>query len=394
MGRSCSISKDQGGTMRQTLLHSLVTSFSLALGVLLASSCATGGTAGGGTDVPSDALCQPGQKTCVGNVLNTCNEIGAYTPTTECASSLVCDAQLGCVACAPGTNTCVQNEVHSCNPDGTAGALVSACDFAQTCRGGACIDSCELAASEFIYLLDSNNQLLSFEPRMDTAANAVKVVGKVSCPTATAPNSMSVDRRARAWLNYDDGKLYKIPTNNPASCVDSGYQTGVVPTAKVGMGFVSDSPGAKVESLYLASFGTASQLWKLNPLDPTPIVSTKIGNFASSPTSPEMTGTGAAELYAYFPAADATHRIIRVNKTTAQADLTWSLPPLASSPGAWAFAQWGGRYYVFVTESNISRVYRWDPNAASGSQWVRVQDNLPTRIVGAGVSTCAPTTVG
>ncbi|MFO0657269.1 MAG: hypothetical protein U0787_19645 [Polyangia bacterium] len=358
------------------------------------SSCSGGATAGGGTDVPPDALCQPGQKTCVGNVLNTCTDIGTYAPTSECASSLVCDPQLGCVACAPGTNTCVQNEVHSCNSDGNPGGLVMACDFAQTCRGGSCVDSCELAASEFIYLLDSSNQLLSFEPRMDTAAGAVKVVGKVVCPTATAPNSMSVDRRARAWLNYDDGKLYKIPTNNPASCVDSGYQTGVVPTAKVGMGFVSDSPGAKVESLYLASFGTASQLWKLNPLDPTPIVSTKIGNFASSPTSPEMTGTGAAELYAYFPAADATHRIIRVNKTTAQADLTWSLPPLASSPGAWAFAQWGGRYYVFVTESNISRVYRWDPNAAAGSQWVRVQDNLPTRIVGAGVSTCAPTTVG
>lgn len=378
--------------MRTSLFTSLVSSFSLAFSVLLASSCSGGGTTGGGTEVPSDAPCQPGQKTCVGNVLNTCNEIGNYTPTTECASSLVCDSQLGCVACSPGTNTCVQNEVHSCNPDGTAGALVTACDFAQTCRGGACIDSCELAASEFIYLLDSSNQLLSFEPRNDTAATAVKVIGKIGC--TGSPNSMSVDRRARAWLNYFDGKLYKIPTNDPTSCTDSGYKTGVVPTAQVGMGFVSDSPGSKVESLYLASFGASSQLWKLNPLDPAPIVATKVGNFAPSPTSPEMTGTGAAELYAYFPATDSSHRIIRVNKTTAQADLTWTLPPLASSPGAWAFAQWGGRYYVFVTENNVSRIYRWDPNATAASQWVRVQDNLATRIVGAGVSTCAPTTVG
>jgi len=326
--------------------------------------------------------------------LNTCSSDGTYVPELDCAGSKVCDATLGCVDCSPGGNLCVGNEIRSCNSDGSAGPLVQACDFAQTCRGGTCVDSCELAASEFIYLLDSSNQLLSFEPRSDTSATAVKVIGKVSCPTATAPNSMSVDRRARAWLNYDDGKLYKIPTNNPASCQDSGYQTGVIPTAKVGMGFVSDNPGSKIETLYLASFGNPSQLWKLNPLDVAPIVASKIGTFAASATSPEMTGTGAAELYAYFPAADTSHRIIRVNKTSALADLTYQLPALASAPGAWAFAQWGGRFYIFVTESNVSRVYRYDPSQPDNMKWVRVQDNLPTRIVGAGVSTCAPTMVG
>ncbi len=372
---------------------SLASSFALTLGMLLVSSCSGEGT-GGGTEISPDALCQPGQRSCVGNTLNTCTSDGTYVPELDCAGSKVCDATLGCVDCSPGSNLCVGNEVRSCNSDGSAGPLVQACDFAQTCRGGTCVDSCELAASEFIYLLDSANQLLSFEPRNDTAATAVKVIGKVTCPTATAPNSMSVDRRARAWLNYDDGKLYKIPTNNPASCQDSGYQTGVLPTAKVGMGFVSDSPGSKVETLFLASFGNPSQMWKLNPLDAAPIVASKIGTFAASATSPEMTGTGAAELYAYFPAADTSHRIIRVNKTSAQADLTYTLPALASAPGAWAFAQWGGRFYVFVTENSVSRVYRYDPSQPDNMKWVKVQDNLATRIVGAGVSTCAPTKVG
>ncbi|MBL9043515.1 MAG: hypothetical protein JNM83_18015 [Myxococcales bacterium] len=379
--------------MRTSLWTSFISSFALMMGSLLTSSC-SGEGAGPGTDIPSDAQCQPGQKSCVGNVLNSCSDTGLFVPEIECAGSTVCDATLGCVSCSPGNNLCVGTEVHSCNTDGTPGPLVTACDFAQTCRAGACIDSCELAASEFVYLLDSNNQLLSFEPRNDTAPNAVKVIGKITCPTTSAPNSMSVDRRARAWLNYDDGKLYKIPTNNPTACADSGYKTGVVPTPKVGMGFVSDTAGSKAESLFLASFGSPSQLWKLNPLDAAPIVATRVGTFPASPTSPEMTGTGAAELYAYFPATDASHRIIRVNKTSGQAELTYPLPPLASSPGAWAFAQWGGRFYVFVTESSVSRVYRYDPAAAAGTQWIRVQDNLTTRIVGAGVSTCAPTTVG
>ncbi|HMU41324.1 MAG TPA: hypothetical protein PKE31_20110 [Pseudomonadota bacterium] len=379
--------------MQIGLLRSSFMGFFFGVFTLCAGSCNDSGGIGG-SELPPGAVCQPGEKKCLGNVLSTCNEVGEYTQTLECSTATVCDAALGCVACTPGANTCVQNEVHSCNPDGTPGALLAQCDFAQTCRGGQCVDSCELAASEFVYLLDSSNQLLSFEPRNDTAPNAVKVIGKISCPTGSSPNSMSVDRRAYAWLNYDDGKLYKIPTNNPSKCVDSGYQRDGAMTAKVGMGFVSDTAGSKIESLYLATFGSTSQLWKLNPLDAAPIKPTKIGNFATSQTSPEMTGTGAAELYAYFPATDANHRIIRVDKTNAQAALTWTIPPLASSPGAWAFAQWGGRYYVFVTENNISRVYRWDPNATGSAQWVRVQDTLATRIVGAGVSTCAPTVVG
>jgi hypothetical protein len=371
-----------------------MSSFALMMGTLLTSSCSTDGTGPGGTELPPDSQCQPGQKSCIGNVLNICSSQGTLVPDLECASSLVCDSILGCVACSPGNNLCVGNEVHSCNSDGSPGPLVQACDFAQTCKAAACIDSCELAASEFIYLFDDANQLRSFEPRNDTAPTAVKMIGKVTCPTTGSPNSMSVDRRARAWLNYSDGKIYRIPTNNPAFGMDSGYKPGVIPANQVGMGFVSDAPGSKVESLYLATTTSPSSLWKLNPLDAVPITPVKVGNFAASATGPEMTGTGAAELYAYFPAADNTHRIIRVNKTTAQADLTWNLPPLASTPGAWAFAQWGGRYYAFVTENGISRIYRWDPNAAAGQQWTRVQDSLPNRIVGAGVSTCAPTTVG
>lgn len=379
--------------MRKRLWQSNWAVLSIVFGSLVVGSCEDGGITGG-DNLPGDGTCRPGEKSCVGNVLNTCNESGVLAPTLECSGAMVCEASLGCVSCVPGTNTCVQNEVHACKSDGSPGELISMCDFAQTCRSGSCIDSCELAASEFVYLLSSDKKLLSFEPRNDTAANAIQSRGAINCPTSSSPNSMSVDRRAYAWLNFDDGKLYKIPTNNPATCADSTYQKDATMTAKVGMGFTSDTAGSKAETLFLATMVNPSQLWKVNPLETPNIKPVKVGTFAANVTSPEMTGTGAAELFAYFPATDANHRIIRVDKATGQANLTWSLPPLATSPGAWAFAHWGGRYYVFVTENTVNRVYRWDPNATGTAKWVRVQDNLPYRIVGAGVSTCAPTVVG
>ena len=166
---------------------------------------------------------------------------------------------------------------------------------------------------QFIYLLDSRQPAAVVLNRAWTPQPAPsRFVGKVvnrRPPRQTRCRSIA---RARAWLNYDDGKLYKIPTTRrPAST--SGYQTGVVPTAK--MGFCSDSPRRQVESLYLASFGTRIAALEAQPARPDArLSSTKIGNFASSPTSPEMTGTGAAELYRTFRQADATHRIIRVNK--------------------------------------------------------------------------------
>jgi hypothetical protein len=58
----------------------------------------------------------------------------------------------------------------------------------------------------------------------------------------------------------------------------------------------------------------------------------------------------------------------------------------------WAFAHWGGRYYQFVTTSDgKGYIYRFDPQTKTNDL---VQMNMKYPIVGAGVSTCAPTTIG
>ena len=60
----------------------------------------------------------------------------------------------------------------------------------------------------------------------------------------------------------------------------------------------------------------------------------------------------------------------------------------------WAFAHYGGRFYLFVTEvSGVftidirNRVYEVDPVTRKTR---RLQANAPYAITGAGVSTCVP----
>ena len=70
---------------------------------------------------------------------------------------------------------------------------------------------------------------------------------------------------------------------------------------------------------------------------------------------------------------------------------TFDLEALPSGAAqAWAWAFWGARYYIFLQGQldTSTQVYRFDP--ATGAT-ERLVPNTGRRIVGAGVSTCAPT---
>ena len=357
---------------------------------LAASSACTPSLMGGSTE----AECQPGQKVCVGADFQQCGDDGRFQ-TTSCGVASVCDDTLGCITCLPGSSTCSTDntQVLSCNADGTRGAVSATCGFGETCRNGACVDSCEVAASEFVYLVDSDSNLLSFEPRRDTAADAVKVIGKLACASdGSRPYSMAVDRKARAWVLYTDGKIYFVSPKD-ASCTPSGYAPSQLGFQRFGMGFVSDSAGSRSEQIYLGNNLGNGSTKGLGKIDPASLKLTKLADFPATVTSsPEMTGTGAAELYGYFPSnTEAQHLIVRINKNSGAFDTTWQLPALPSGPQAWAFAHWGGRYYQFVTSGDKNQVRRYDPQAKTNTL---VQDGIPYRIVGAGVSTCAPVVPG
>jgi len=77
---------------------------------------------------------------------------------------------------------------------------------------------------------------------------------------------------------------------------------------------------------------------------------------------------------------------------TGSALQTFQLPSLAGDPMAWAFAAWGGDFWVFLMKGNELATTVYQINGMTG-QIKGMTYATNRRIVGAGVSTCAPTVI-
>ena len=159
-----------------------------------------------------------------------------------------------------------------------------------------------------------------------------------------------------------------------------------------GMGYVSDAAGSSDESLFISGGSAAqNQIGDLGRVDPAMAV-TPIGSLPDSESPPELTGTGNGELYAYFPGSFESF-VARLGKDDSEVEDTWELAPLGGDARAWAFAHWGGKFYIFISTEFFgitSQVKVLDP--ATGDETVAIDDS-PYMVVGAGVSTCAPVVV-
>jgi hypothetical protein len=253
-------------------------------------------------------------------------------------------------------------------------------------------DDCAERA-KWIYIVDSDNTLIRFKP--DDLS--LTVIGILNCPAPAlySPFSMSVDRNATAWVLYANlllgmggGQLYKVSTLD-ASCVGTDYVPGQDGMEVFGMGFVSDEPGGTQETLYVAgglqaliASGTAS----LAVIDTASLALTRVGQV---PQWPELTGTGLAELWGFFP--ESTPPTVQmIDKLTGSVSNTYNLTPLdTGQTEAWAFAFWGGDFYIFHKTSADASTNIWKLETDDGSVSIAVPDT-GYRIVGAGVSTCAP----
>jgi hypothetical protein len=154
------------------------------------------------------------------------------------------------------------------------------------------------------------------------------------------------------------------------------------------MGFSTDMMGGSSETLYVDGIG-GSGLAKVNL---STMALTMIGPFggALSGKDCELTGTGNAELYGFFTTMPAS--VAKIDKATA--NILSNVPQNGVSTGTdWAFSFWGGDFYLYTADTTLnpgdtSNVTRYRPS--DGSTTV-VLMQVGFRIVGAGVSTCAPT---
>lgn len=254
-------------------------------------------------------------------------------------------------------------------------------DAAVSIAGDGCSDQ-----ARWIYLLDRNNAFLRFEPD----SGKITEIGKLSCSGSASPFSMAVSRNAIAYVLYDDGNLYEVSTSD-ASCKPTKYKSSDPNFKTFGMGFASDAAGGAQETLYIVaftgSFFSAGATSTLASLDTNTWAITPRGSLKGAA---ELTGNGKAELWGYFVASPMTVRQLDKSSgaTIREIDVS-SIDPILSLPSGWAFAFWGGSYYMFYQSSfgSSTSIYRVDPT----SQKVEpVKMDIGYGIVGAGVSTCAP----
>jgi hypothetical protein len=241
-------------------------------------------------------------------------------------------------------------------------------------------------ASKLVYVVSRENDLYSIAPQTMTTTR----IGALACPAGQGafPFSMAVDRGGTAWVLYSDGNLFQASTAN-AACKATSFVPNQAGFSLFGMGFVSDAQGASTETLYVSENVNGNGLGKIDTSTLTLTASGKYtGTLAGQKA--ELTGTGDATLFGFFLTSPAQIAQIGANGGI---DSTQPLPSVVVGTD-WAFAFWGGDFFMFTGNStdpkqNGSAVTRYSPS--DGSVTV-VSTGLGFFVTGAGVSTCAPTT--
>lgn len=219
-----------------------------------------------------------------------------------------------------------------------------------------------------VYVVATDKSLYRFYPeKLDFVR-----VGTLDCPTGAGTFSMAVDRRGIAYVEFTDGRLYAVDTSN-AACRPTAFRPGQTGFSTFGMGYAKDDDDAG-ETLYAAGAGLAA-------LDTSTFDLKFVGSLALGRT--ELTGRGN-ELFAFSVGSGVVAKLDKTNAKTLATFRTSAIEERA----AFAFAHWGGDFWIF-TGTTTSSVTRYAP--ATDDSTVPVP-NAGILIVGAGSSTCAPST--
>jgi hypothetical protein len=242
---------------------------------------------------------------------------------------------------------------------------------------------CEEAGVTYIYVITAEYELYSFYPPDAT----FRFIGRIACPAAPSqtPFSMAVDRKGVAYVAFTDERIYRVSTLT-AACIATNFAPRQSNFGVFGMGFATDDVGP-TETLYVAGDERDDAARGLARVDTNSFVLTPVAEFFPSIERAELTGTGDGRLFAFYTKGDLSvpSFIGEVDPSTGFVIGEKRLDDVDQGLG-WAFAFWGGAFYTFTAPGGTSRVTRYRLSDDS----VSVVATLGKRIVGAGVSTCAP----
>ena len=242
------------------------------------------------------------------------------------------------------------------------------------------VSDCVDAGQTVIYLIDTGGMLLRFTPPA-----SFSVAAMIGCPAPVNVNSMAVDHTGTAYVGYGDGRIFRVNTVTGA-CQSTAFVPGEQGFQRFGMGFTGGGVTGG-ETLYLAQNVNTNAA--LGSIDTTTFALRIVGAFSPPLGSPELTGTGAGDLFAFYAVGTDDSAIGQVDRATARLIAQSPLPGVAQGRG-WAFAFWGGDFYTFTAPSTSpgSVVHRLRPSDGSITQVATLPDE--DVVVGAGVSICAP----
>lgn len=261
--------------------------------------------------------------------------------------------------------------------------------------GGAATDGCS-EASKFVYVVDQNRSFYRFDPTI-ASPSAFQLVGTLSCAVGDEPQSMSVSRDGYAYVLYGRGDpfqpggflcmaLNQVDIETAQCLAPSPFACGAGGFTKFGMGYATNGANTTEETLFLGS----SLDQNFGSLD---VASGAVQPLGSMPIQgPEFTGNANGELWGFFP-YETPPQVKQIDKASGaelQSIPLGSLPNVNSGlMAAWAFAYWGGSFYIFYMVNppdSSTQVYKLEYDGTL----VNYIPNTGLVVVGAGVSTCAP----
>jgi hypothetical protein len=249
--------------------------------------------------------------------------------------------------------------------------------------------------ADLIFVLSDSAELWGYDPR----TNSFSQYGAFDCGPTALTFSMGVSRQAVAWVMYRppaaNGDIFHVAINDANHCDDPGYTPGQEGFSLFGMAFASNSETDPCDKLYAHSFDDTT--WSEGPdagmlgvVEPDTLVLSKIGDIDYN--GGELTGTGDGRLYAFAGVPEA--KLVQYDKATAEVIETLPLSGLELTH-AFAFAFWGGDFYFFTenggrgSNSKVTHL-DYDESDGAGRALSTINTDAPIRVVGAGVSTCAP----
>jgi len=238
-------------------------------------------------------------------------------------------------------------------------------------------DDCE-GVEDLIYVIDQDSgDLYTFDPDSLSTTR----LGHLDCDSWGEPGSMGIARDGVGFVRYSDESLHMVDLET-LDCSPTVYDDRDTDFGSFGMGYATESADTWRDNLYVAN-----SRW-LAMLDPE---TGELQNIGKLPSQSELTGTAEGQLWAFLP-LESPAALVEVDKNTGSILSSKGLSdfPNPSNIDTFAFAAWGGDFYLFVRTYGMGESTKVYEVTESGTM-TRVVDGLGLNVVGAGVSTCAST---